>query len=341
MNESYYDVTNPTSYGGVRPLARQFGTKTASDWLKTQDAYTLHKPMRKKFARRKTFSKGINDLFQADLADMQSLARYNDSHRYILTCIDVFSKKAFAVPLKDKKGPTLAEAFEQIFSDTICNLLQTDRGTEFLNSHVQAVFKKYDVHHYWSLNDDIKAACIERLNRTLKTRMYRYFTAKHTNRWVDVLQGLVDSYNNSFHRTIGMTPNQVNSENEQQVAERMYPPKTVPKWKFQLGDTVRITVYKHVFVKGYTQNWTEEIYKICERHVSEPATYSITDLNGERIKGRFYEQELQKVVKSETDEYIVEKVLKSRRRNGQLEHFVKWRGYDGSFNSWTDSLHKL
>lgn len=341
MNESYYDVNNPVSYAGVRPLARQFGTKKASDWLNTQDAYTLHKPLRKKFPRRKTFSKGVHDLFQADLADLQNLSRFNDSHRYILTCIDVFSKRAFAVALKDKRGPTLADAFEKIFADTKPNLLQTDRGAEFLNGHVQDVFKRYNVHHYWSMNDDIKAAVVERFNRTLKTRMYRYFTAKHTNRWVDVLQALIDSYNKSFHRTIGRAPNDVTADNEQEIAERMYPPKVVPKYKFQLGDTVRIAVYKHVFVKGYIQNWTEEVYTISERHVSAPPTYSIKDLAGEVIKGRFYEPELQIVVKTREDEYIVEKVLKTRKRNGRLEHYVKWRGYDSKFNSWTDSLRKL
>lgn len=341
MNEVYYDVNNPAAYGGVQSLARQFGVKPAADWLKTQDAYTLHKPLRKKFTRRKTFAKGINDLFQVDLVDMQSLSRSNESNRYILTCVDVFSKRAFAVPLKDKRGPTLANAFEKIFSDTVPNLVQSDRGTEFLNSHVQDVFKKYNIHHYWSLNDDIKAACVERFNRTLKTRMYRYFTAHHTNRWIDILQSLIGSYNNSFHRTIGMTPNEVTADNAQQVAQRMYPLKEVAKWKFQLGDTVRITVYKNIFVKGYTQNWTEEVYIIRERYASSPVTYGLKDLSGEEIKGRFYEQELQKVVKTSEDEYIVEKVLKSRKRNGQVEHFVKWRGYDSKFNSWTTSLRKL
>ena len=341
MNEVYYDVNNPASFGGVRKLAEQFGTKTATDWLKTQDAYTLHKPLRKKFPRRKTFAKGINDLFQADLVDMQNVARFNDSYRYILTCIDVFSKRAFAVPLRDKRGPTLAAAFEKIFSEAVPNMLQTDRGTEFLNLQVQDLFKKFNIHHYWSFNDDIKCAVVERFNRTLKTRMFRYFTARHTNRWIDVLQSLVDSYNKSYHRTIGMSPNDVTGDNAQKIAERMFPLKESPKWKFQVGDTVRITVYKHIFVKGYVQNWTDEIYVISERHATSPITYELKDQAGEEIKGKFYEQELQKVVKTEEDEYIVEKVLKSRKRNGLVEHFVKWRGYDDKFNSWTTSLHRI
>ena len=178
MIESYYNVNNTASYGGVSPLAREFGIKSASNWLNSQDAYTLHKPLRKKFPRRRTFAKGINDLFQADLADMQNLSQSNDGHRYILTCVDVFSKRAFALAIRDKRGPTLAASFEKIFSYIVPNMIQTDRGVEFLNTNVQAVFKKYNIHHYWSLNDDIKAACVERFNRTLKTRLYRYFTAK-------------------------------------------------------------------------------------------------------------------------------------------------------------------
>jgi len=202
------------------------------------------------------------------------------------------------------------------------------------------LLKKYNIHHYWSFNDDIKAACVERYNRSLKTRMYRYFTAHHTNRWIDVLQSLVDSYNKSFHRTIGMAPNDVTSELSTQIAERMYPPKVLPIWKFQIGDLVRITRYKHVFVKGYIQNWTVEMFVIAVRYSTDPVTYGLKDLTGEEIKGRFYEQELQKVIKTDS-EYIIEKVLKTRKRNGQVEYFVKWKGYANKFNSWTTDVHTV
>ena len=342
MNEIYYDPANPASYGGVRRLAKiaKHGVKSTSKWLKTQDAYTLHKPIRKKFLRRRTFSKGIGDLFQADLVDLQSLARFNDSHRYILTCIDVFSRKAYAVPLTDKRGTTLVTALEKIFSDTVPNFLQTDRGMEFLNHEVQHLLKKYNIKHYWSFNDDIKAGLVERFNRSLKTRMFRYFTAHHTNRWIDVLQDLVDSYNKSFHRTIGIAPNDVTPENSAQIAERIYPPKVTPIWKFQIGDHVRITRYKHVFVKGYIQNWSTELFVVKIRYPTNPVTYGLCDLTGEEIKGKFYEQELQTVIKTD-DEYIVEKVLKTRKRNGKIEHLVKWQGYADKFNSWATDIHTV
>jgi transposase InsO family protein len=174
----------PSSYGGVRALARYSGSPVSvtGRWLAKQDPHTLHKPMVKRFLRRKTFTKTINDVFQADLADMRNLASFSEGYSYILACIDVFSRYAFAVPVKDKRGLAVSAAFGKIFADRMPNMLQTDRGLEFLNAQVQEVFRKNNVHHYYSLTDDIKAALVERFNRTLKSRLYRYMTHHRTNR---------------------------------------------------------------------------------------------------------------------------------------------------------------
>ena len=335
MESVYYEAGNPGSYGGVRPLARYSGSpvKAAKKWLETQDPYTLHKPVAKTFPRRKTFAKGIDDLYQADLADVKNLSSYNDGFSYILTCIDVFSRYAFAVPIKDKRGLTVSAGFEKIFAERVPNMLQTDRGLEFLNAHVQGVFRKHNIHHYFSLNDDIKAALVERFNRTLKSRLYRYMTHRHTNRWIDALHDVVESYNRSRHRSIGMAPIDVTRDKEDEIASRLYPPKPPLRYKYDVGDRVRIARYKHVFQKGYLPNWTEEIFEIADRYPTHPVTYGLKDLAGEYIKGKFYEQEVQKVTKTD-DVYDVEKVLKTRRRGGKVEHFVKWKGYPDKFNSW-------
>jgi hypothetical protein len=335
MESVYYEASNPGSFGGVRSLARYSGmpVKTATRWLETQDPYTLHKPIVKKFPRRKTFAKGINDLFQADLADVRNLVPYNDGYSYILTCIDVFSRFAFAVPIKNKRGVTVAAGFEEIFMERVPNMLQTDRGLEFLNAQVQDVFRKHKVHHYFSLNDDIKAALVERFNRTLKSRLYRYMTRHHTNRWIDVLSDVVRSYNLSRHSSIGMAPINVTPDNEDEIARHLYPPKPPLRYKYNVGDRVRITKYKHVFQKGYLPNWTEEIFEIADKYPTYPVTYQLKDLAGEDIKGKFYEPEIQRVVKTD-DVYDVGKVLKTRRRSGRVEHYVKWKGFPEKFNSW-------
>jgi hypothetical protein len=333
----YYESSEPGSYGGVRALARYSGSpvKTVKRWLETQDPYTLHKPAIRKFPRRRTFAKGINDLFQADLADMRNLTSRNDGYAYILTCVDVFSRYAFAVPVKDKRGPTVADAFERIFAERVPNMMQTDRGLEFLNAHVKNVFRKHDVHHYFSHNDDIKAALVERFNRTLKSRLYRYMTHRHTNRWIDALKDIVHSYNRSHHRSIGMAPIDVTSDNEDEIVRRLYPPKPPLKYKYDVGDRVRIVKYKHVFQKGYLPNWTDEIFEISDKYPTYPVTYELKDLSGESIKGKFYEQEIQKIDKRNEDIFEIEKILKTRRRGGILEHYVKWKGYPAKFNSWT------
>jgi hypothetical protein len=138
-----------------------------------------------------------------------------------------------------------------------------------------------------------------------------------------------------------MKPSEVDSSNEQQVRDRLYPPQVKSyNWKLALQDRVRISMEGQPFEKGYTGNWSEEIYVITQRHPTEPITYGIQDLAGEDIKGKFYEQELQKVAKTD-DVYIVEKILKTRKRAGKIEYYVKWRSYPDKFNSWVDNVESL
>ena len=245
MQSLYYNAKEAGSYGGISRLSRysRESIPTVKSFLRTQDAYTLHKPVRHKFARRKTYAKGPYDLIQIDLADMQSLAKYNEGHRFILCCIDVFTRKAFARGLKDKRGTTVAEALASILDETPLpvNFVQSDRGVEFLCHNVQTLFKDRNIHHYSSYNDSIKCALVERFNRSLKDRMYRYFTKNNTYKWIDVLQDLVDSYNKSYHRSIKMAPVEVNEENANLVRETLYPIKPTPVWKYNVGDKVRIS----------------------------------------------------------------------------------------------------
>ena len=335
----YLVPKEPGSFGGADKLHRYSNrpSKEVARWLMGQDAYTLHKPTRNRFRRRRTYAKDINDLFQADLVDMSAMARQNDGNRYLLTCIDVFSKRAWAVPLKTKSGENVKAAFEFIFKDAIPNMLQTDKGTEFLNSTVQALFAQHDIKHYTSENEDIKAAVVERFNRTLKNKMWRYFTYAKTQKYIDVLDEMIDSYNNTYHRSIGMAPNQVTPDNMQTVMDRLYPVKSKPIYKFDIGDKVRMSKGKHVFKRGYMQGWTDEIFVVSERYPTDPATYGVRDAGGEDIKGTFYEQELQKVVKDD-EVYDVEEVITTRRRGGKVEYLVKWKGYPSKFNSWVDAF---
>ena len=336
----------PGSFGGVRKLQRVTGEskKKVVKYLSGQDAYTLHKPRMIHFLRRKTYSKGIADLYQADLVDLSNISHHNDGYRYLLTCIDVFSKKAWAVPLRTKSSRDVANAFENILFERRCTLLQTDKGTEFLSATFQNMLKRHNVTFYTSQNDDIKAAVVERFNRTLKTKMYKFFTFKSTRRYLDDLQNLIDSYNSTKHRAIGMAPNDVNETTEELVRSRLYPiknRKTSTRWRYNVGDAVRISRRKGTFDKSYEGNWSREIFKIDSRLPTVPVTYTLTDLMGESIKGRFYQPEIQKITHRQDEQFAIDKIIKTRRRGGKVQYFVSWVGYPAKFNSWIDEFQSI
>ena len=193
--------------------------------------------------------------------------------------------------------------------------------------------------HFYTTNSEVKASIVERFNRTLKSRMWRYFTWKNTLKYIDVLPQLVKSYNHSYHRSIGMKPAEVNGRNESIVWKRLYsPPKRPAKFRFKVGDRVRISKQRLTFEKSYLPSWSEELFTVTKRSWRQQVpVYTLKDFSGEVIQGSFYEQELQKVRKTD-DFYRVERVIRRRKRKGKTEYFVKWLGYPSSFNSWVTDL---
>ena len=210
LTQLYYNPKRSGSFGGVERLYRDVKKEGKYDisraqlkkWLMKQDTYTLHKQARRHYKRNRVIVGGIDELWQMDLADMQSHAKENDGYRYLLVCIDVFSKYVWVIPLKTKTGPASVTAFKEILeSGRKPQKIQTDEGTEFFNKHFKDLMKTEEIQLYNTYNET-KASVVERVIRTLKTRMWRYFTAKRTRRYIDVLQDLVDSYNKSKHRSI-------------------------------------------------------------------------------------------------------------------------------------------
>ena len=296
----------------------------------------LHRPVRHKFQKRKVFAKTIDDIWSADLIEMLPLAKYNKGYKYLLMIIDVFSKYGWIMPVKAKTGAAVSTAFEKVFktSGRVPSKLWVDKGREFYNATVQQLLKKKGVSMYSTENEE-KSSIVERWNRTIKRNMWKYFTANNTHKYIDILPELVEKYNKTYHRSIKTTPiNASKPDNFNHVFKALYGnmKQLERKPKFKVGDRVRITKKKKTFEKGFTTNWSEELFIITKVKITKPPTYEIEDLNGKPIQGTFYEQELQK---SKQSSYRVEKVLKRRKaKNGQKEVYVKWKGYDTSFNSW-------
>ena len=342
LKEIYYDPSNPAALSSAPALAAaaKVPLKKTKQWLMKQGTYTLHRQARKTYPSRKYYVNTIDDQWQMDLADMNQLQRQNNNHRYILTCIDILSRHAWARPLKTKQGPEVAKAIEDIFkaSKRQPKRLQTDQGTEFYNASVKRLLENYDI-ELFSVKSPKKCALVERWNRTLKSKIWKYFTSRNTYKWLEVLPKIVHAYNHSKHRSIKMKPADVNKENAMLVWERLYGKDERNKRTihgFEKGDAVRISKVKGQFEKGYLPNWSREEFfvdKINDKFL--PSMVTLKDHKGEQIEGNFYKDEIQKISRDQDDDvYEVEKIIRQKRKDGEIWYLVKWLGYDNEFNSW-------
>lgn len=303
---------------------------------KIQLVRELHTPARKTFIRRRVIVHGFDDLWQADLVDMRSYSSANSGNQYILTVIDVLTKYAWAEPLKNKQSKTVAAAFNRIIKNKRKpKNLQTDDGKEFFNSEFRDLMKKHNINHYstWSV---MKASVVERWNRTLKNAMWKMFTLNGNYKWTSSLHNLVNDYNNRKHRTIRMKPIEVTPKIAKKLLTTVFSHiKIAGPSRFKVGDYVRISKYKSIFAKGYTPNWTTEIFQIIKVQQTNPATYLLQDAAGNSIYGGFYEHELLRA--KNPNVYLVEKVL--RKKGNKV--YVKWLGLDSTHNSWINKTNIL
>ena len=250
-----------------------------------------HKPIIRKFNKRKVYSQFKDNIWGVDLADIQSLTRKNKGIKYLLCAIDLYSKYAFVIPLKDKKGISIVNAFNKIIkqSNRKPNKIWVDQGGEFYNNVFEKWLSDNDINMYSTYNEG-KSVVAERFIRTLKNKLYKHMTATGKNVCYDVLDDVVNKYNNTKHSTIKMKPIDVGDNNK-----RVYIDEHNDKdSKFKVGDRVRISRYKNIFAKGYAPNWSSEIFIVDKINNTVPYTYNLKDLNDEEIIGSFYDKELQK-----------------------------------------------
>ena len=224
-------------------------------------------------------------------------------------------------------------SLSSVFKERIPKKLWTDKGKEFYNREVKDLLRDRGVDLYSTENEE-KSSVVERWNRTMKEKMFKYFSANSTRAYLPVLDDLVLQYNTTKHRSIKMTPTAASQkENEVKVFWNLYgdlPPMQPPR--FKVGDKVRIIKKKGTFEKGYTPRWTEEVFTIDQALSTQPPTYRLKDFySGEEIHGSFYEPELQR---SDQEIFRIEDILRRRTRGGVKEVYVKWKGYPASFNSW-------
>ena len=258
----------------------------------------LHKPVIRKFKKRKVYFQFKDNIWGVDLVDMQSLSKKNKGIRYLLCAIDLYSKYAFVISLKDKKGVSITNAFDKIIkqSNRKPNKIWVDQGGEFYNNNFKKWLSDNNIVMYSTYNEG-KSVVAERFIRALKNKLYKHMTATGKNVYYDALDDIVNEYSNTKHSTIKMKP----IDNKRIYIDE-HNEKDTTKWsssersRFKVGDRVRISKFKNIFAKGYTPNWSREIFIVNKINDTVPHTYNIKDLNDEEIIGSFYDRELQKSI---------------------------------------------
>ena len=342
LKEIYYNPRHPASLGSINALAAaaKLPKRTVKEWLMKQPTYTLHRNASKRYPTRKYYVNTIDDQWQMDLADMVQVQRQNHGYRYILTCIDILSRFAWARPLKSKSGKEVAAAIEDIFSASgrIPKRIQTDQGREFYNAPVQQLLTSNNV-ELFSVKSPNKAALVERFNRTLKNKLWRMFTSRNNHKWINDLAHVMHAYNHAIHRVIRMKPANVNKENAMIIWERLYgkdPRNQSTLRGIKKDDIVRISSVKGQFEQGYLPNWSREEFivdKVNKKFL--PNMVQLKDHHGEVIEGGFYDKEVQRIGREKDDDvYDVEKIIRQKKKDGEVWYLVKWLGYNNSFNSW-------
>jgi hypothetical protein len=334
LTDLYYNIqSHPESaLSSVKKLqqaaskVKKVPIEIVRNYLSGQHAYTKHRPSVKIAVRRnRMLAGGIGTSYQADLADVQSLARKrgNRGVRFLLCVIDIFTKVAWVRPLKSKTAGEVRDAMESIWTDpqlapqmptkaaTARITMATDKGREFLNATVQRWFKEHNIHHY-TLSGDHKAAVVERFQRTLKDRLHRLMSTRAERyKYVDMLPTVLSAYNNSVHSALsGLRPVDVNGENEQKIwhlqykrlAKKRYTRR--PRDDLKVGDTVLASIAKRPFQKGYLEYWHNERFRVAEIRQGVPnKTYRLVSVvDGVPIEGVFYREQLQKVVEEEEND---------------------------------------
>jgi len=345
----YVTPGDKIAFSSRRAIAKELKStqdQANKDILSYNDAYTLHREYKKPRTYNPYFSYLPRDQVQCDLIDMHLLSDKNDSYNFILVCTDIFSRKAWVRPLKSKTGLETATNLRDILLEMepfLPKSILFDHGKEFLNQHVKKLLEERNIKVILP-GSQIKAAYAEVFNKSFQKLIYRDMTHRQSYRYIDYLQDILKTYNNTEHTSLGF----IFSPNEAEIPENIQKVRQIQitnrsnliikggrmKAKFKVGDKVRIQKEKGVFDRGYKETSNPEYFEIVNiNHRLPIITYTIRSLDrNDIIIGGYYAEELQLV---QGDVYKIEKVIKSRKVKGKEKEFlIKWLHFGPQHNSW-------
>ena len=291
---------------------------------------------------------------------------YNDGYSYFSVFIDIFSRFLYTYPLKSLSGIEMTKTFERLINEKGVKpkKLRSDQGSEYKNKEFERFLEQENIDHIFTFYET-KANFAERVIKTIKLKIFKYFSNEETFRWINILSDLTNGYNDSIHRSIRMSPRDAKSSDPYKVWKNQYGKINYPKsyfsaqkikknlisgiqgrkkFKYNITDRVKIPYMKKSFDREYSEKWTGEIFTVIDRKINQnQPMYQLKDYNNDVIEGYFYEPELQIAYLDNDIVYKIEKILKRRNRNRNKEILVKWKGWPKKFNSWIleDSVESI
>ena len=346
--KQYTTPPNRAAFAGLAKLRKIFPDVSENELrkrLQSIDAYSRHKEA-KRVKKYNPFIVRVRlEVLQLDLLDVRQLAEANQGVTYIFMIIDTFSRKAWGIPLKNKQGPTVKDAFlsfvKREFSTGEAKNIRRilcDRGAEFAGKEFKSLLVRLRIK---MTHPNAHAPHVERLNRTIQKILYSYMTEKQTVQYLRILPDIFKTYNTRIHSAHGLAPEdafkkensfRVNAALEKKLADRLG--KETPR--FKVGDMVRVRNPAKAFARSYKDTHSIQIFKIAAIKNSPlpAAMYELVNLRGTPVAGFFYANQLAKII-PKPSMFRIDKILGHRTRpNGREEVLVRWLDYPKSFDSW-------
>jgi len=341
LAEKYYDPKQPGSFQGADKLYRSVGgvsKKKIRDWLSSQETHTLTREFKTSKKRRlRVPLLSLNHQWDIDCGFLPGFEERG--YKGFLLCIDVFSRQVHACAIKTTSAAQIIACLKIIFQTARPRVIRSDGGIEFRAKATKQFLDSQNISHYITHNTT-QANFAERAIRSIKARLFKYLVYKNSKKWVDVLRDIVQSYNNTYHRSLGRTPASVNENNQEEALLQQYvinPPKMHERrpYGYSVGDNVRIPYTRQKFDRVYNVKWTGEVMTVVKRYRNQNINlYKVEGFDKEPILGSFHEWELQKIVQEDDPIYKIDRVVRTKGRGKNKFAFVSWLAWPSRFNSW-------
>lgn len=356
LEELYSDPAHPASYQGPETVYRaiqregrfpQITYANIRQWVQNKEGFSKNRKVSRQFERNRVIVNGIDDQWDTDLASFHSFEEDNDGFKYLLCVIDIFSRYAWVKPMKNKTAPTIVKAFEQILDESgrKPHRLRSDSAQDFKSRLFQQMCVDRGIRSFFTANEK-QANFIERFIQTMKSRIFKYMVQNNQPKYIDILPEILESYNYRYHNGIQIEPAYVSKENEKRLwwqmylPEGFYEPHKIPKYKrtrfrFEIGDHVRISYTVSGFNRQYDQKWTTEVFIVEQRFARYGIpVYILKDTLGNVHTGTFYESEMQKIKFNPDQAFKIEKILQTRGRGARKKVLVRWLDWPAKYDSW-------